>query len=295
MLIMGKQQLKELTKRIPEIEQEFTMEYCPTMYFGGREAGLDLPTIRNSEKYQNWRALIEANLDELPQTKQIDELRLSFKKIDGGWTEKTAFNRLKAQLNALNEYLDIQDDHATAEDIFSEDALNNNILHACVEVQGDNNNHGKQEDEINDKIRSCLRMLYDVYDQTRQGVSESGKKAGEIDFLIKRAGIPVAIFEALRMSALTKDNLTTHVNKVLDNYDPVGCPFAFVMVYVTAGEFATFWNKLFAFLQEFEFPYERQTSLNEIETGITEIRRAKITLKRSDKDVVFYVYAMNMK
>lgn len=292
---MGKQQLKALIDQVSEIEQEFTNEYHNMAYFNGVASGMNFPTIHKSEKYQQWRAMIEAQLSEASYGELANDIKDTFKSIENGWNEDGKFTRLKSQLAALNDRLNDQDIPNAVLDAYSEEKLNDNLLHACIEVQSNHSYHGKLEDEINDGVRGCLRMIYEVNDQTRQGVSESGMQAGEVDLLIRNSGVPVAILEALRMSSLTKENLSRHMNKVLENYDPVGCPFVFVLVYAMSENFADFWERLQNYIKEYDFNYRKKDEFQESSTGVTEIRRTSVTLERSGKDVRFCVYALNMR
>lgn len=57
---------------------------------------------------------------------------------------------------------------------FTADNLCYNVLKALLIFQKNPIYKGCKEDEINDGIRDCLNMMYDVRDQTRQGESESG-------------------------------------------------------------------------------------------------------------------------
>lgn len=47
-------------------------------------------------------------------------------------------------------------------------------------------------------------MGYPVRDQTRQGTSNGGKEAGEVDILVRKEGFPFSIIEALNLSSISE-------------------------------------------------------------------------------------------
>ena len=67
-------------------------------------------------------------------------------------------------------------------------------------------------------------MAYQIKDQTRQGESQKGDDAGEVDIQICVDGFPIVMIEALVLDSLKKQYLGDHINKVLTKYDPNGCP-----------------------------------------------------------------------
>ncbi len=73
-------------------------------------------------------------------------------------------------------------------------------------------NKNSNENEINDYFRDMLGMMgyQEVKDQTRHGVSKSGKDAGEVDLLLSKEGKEIAIIEALKLSSVEKPLLSVH-------------------------------------------------------------------------------------
>lgn len=70
-------------------------------------------------------------------------------------------------------------------------------------------------DTMNDYIRDLLVESYIMKDQTRQGESEAGESAGEVDIQICADGSPLIMIEGVNISSIEKDTLDTHINKVL--------------------------------------------------------------------------------
>jgi len=151
------------------------------------------------------------------------------------------------------------------------------------------------EDTMNDYIRDILGESYNVKDQTRQGDSTNGVEAGEVDIQICDSDLPIVMIEGVKLDSLVKNTLNTHVEKVLVNYDPNGCPYAFILIYTTVVRFEEFYSKLLKNLSEYVFPYERQTDIQDIETGYTELRHAQTILLRSEKSVRLHFYVAHIR
>lgn len=290
--------LIQLIDKVDEIEKLFTTEYMSLVKPAGRPpVQTEFKTIRKNSEYLNWRAEIEAELDTIPQTQSIDEIRKIFKKIDGGWTEKIEFDRLSAKLKALRRRIptespqSVQDD----EDKFQESNLNHSILHALINVQKTKHYHGQSEDAINDGVRNALDMVYEIKDQTRQGESESGKKSGELDLLICKKSMPWAVVEALRLLSLDKDNLDKHINKALTKYDPIGCKNVYVLVYGMTADFNSLWNNIVDYLKNYEFPFEKINEFNEVPNEYAESKMGVVSLNRNGVMVKLHIMMVNMK
>lgn len=178
--------------------------------------------------------------------------------------------------------------------LFDEESISSNIMRALLNIQGNRIYKGKNENAINDGIRDALRMVYEVRDQTRQGDSASGKDSGEIDILLCEKGNPIAILEGLKLDAVNRDSLAAHINKALTNYDPIGCPLIYVLIYATVKKFHSFWEKVMEYMIEYDFPYEIVDGTREISTAYTDSRHAKAVLKRNGKCVSLHLYAVAM-
>ena len=117
--------------------------------------------------------------------------------------------------------------------------LKEDILTACMQLQGNKTFWGAKEDVCNTYLRDALRnMGHLVNDQTFQGAGGGGKSFGELDLDIRQeSNIPWTILEALRI----KDGFKTtdwnlHLKKLLDNYNPSGLRHLFLLTYVDCGK-----------------------------------------------------------
>lgn len=293
----SKKKLIELIDMIPEIRKLFVTEYYSFVKPAGRPP-IQTPLKRISKvpEYMKWKAEVEFELDLIPANSTIDEIKRLFRKIDNGWSEERDFDKLVVKLEILKKYIDLSVNKPMLpqSDICDEESLCGNIMKALVAVQKNPIYLGKKEDEINDGVRDILSMIYEVKDQTRQGESESGKSAGEIDFLICNQGMPVAIIEALKLSSLDKENLDKHINKSLEKYDPVGCPYAFILTYATGKEFESFWDKFFSYLCSYTFPYDIKETVKEVAPLYAESRHAKVLLNRNGMDINVHFYVIHI-
>ena len=124
-------------------------------------------------------------------------------------------------------------------------------------------------------------MAYQIKDQTRQGESQKGDDAGEVDIQICVDGFPIVMIEALVLDSLKKQYLGDHINKVLTKYDPNGCPYAVIVIYATMARFDSFYSKFLEYLNQYEFPYEKLSDIYDVPTDYTQYRHAQIILCRS--------------
>ena len=168
-------------------------------------------------------------------------------------------------------------------------------MKALLAIQRDKLYESVKEDNINDGIRNQLGMVYEIKDQTRQGESESGKDAGEVDIEICENGNPVVIMEGLKMDSFKKEYLDVHINKALVNYDPNGCPLVYILIYATVKRFEVLWEKIKNHMKDYRFPYTVEEKIMEISSVYTNSRHAKVVLNRNGKRVSVHLYAIQMK
>ncbi len=132
----------------------------------------------------------------------------------------------------------------------SENMLFVNIYKAMIAVQECNAFIGEKEDTITDGIKLQLKMIYNLRDQTRCGISENGEQAGELDLELEDDYGAYAKIEAIRLSSVDKNKIGKHINKLLYNYNMVGCRNLFLLVYYTGKNLTGFWTKYIAYIKE---------------------------------------------
>ncbi len=103
------------------------------------------------------------------------------------------------------------------------------LEHSIYLVMGERK--GKLENEYNTTLANCLRAKrYVVLDQTLHGRSLSGLSMGSLDLVIED-GTFKTIIEPLRLSGMESVPFYTHLNKLLDNYNPLRIEHTFLVTY----------------------------------------------------------------
>ena len=90
---------------------------------------------------------------------------------------------------------------------------------------------------------------------------------------------PVAIIEGMCLKSFNRLELESHISKALTKYDPLGCPYVFVLIYVSVKDFSKFYHKLIQYLREYTFPYAVY-DIYEIESAYAEIRQIDVSMDR---------------
>ena len=120
------------------------------------------------------------------------------------------------------------------------------IVTGCQQLQANCDCWELDENGRNTQVRNALRLRgYVIHDQTLLGISGGEKTAGELDMDIRRyENVPWTICEALRIRDGSKTDWNKHLKKLLDNYNPHGSPFLFLLTYVDSEKeaFDIIWN-----------------------------------------------------
>ena len=296
----------ELIDKIPEIQKCFSTKILGTtqerMQSSNKKAfsiqGWEVSTIYDNKTYLEWKAELEYELDKLPQDDLIQAIKDTLKKIRNGFSDERLFNDLSAKLNVLKKVLleKNEDANERVSDVFEENKLCKNILRILTKIQSNRSNRGKSEDELNTELRDFLDEVYpNIQDQTRQGESESGKDAGELDIFIRdKDKIPLAIIEALKLDSVRKNEISKHVNKLIENYNPAGCRYLFIIIYYTGQNLANFWANFIEYMETYNFSFETIQKINTEEHCLTNSKHGKVILKQNEEEVVLHFYAVNM-
>ena len=203
-----------------------------------RNSGMELQTIYKEPEFLRWREQLNYELGKIEEDSYVIDI---LKLLNGfsGFTDKSRFEKLEAKLYVLREHLNEYEDDCCEVQIddderIPEKEISDKLLRALSKMQRNHHyNIDSSEDTMNDYIRDLLDESYLIKDQTRQGESEEGNEAGEVDIQICYDGLPVVMIEGIKVSSLEKGRLDTHMNKVLTKYDPNGCPYAFLVIYTT--------------------------------------------------------------
>jgi hypothetical protein len=135
---------------------------------------------------------------------------------------------------------------AAPEGMEDEKMLLEAIRKSCLNIQGDMRYRGSDEDDRNTRIRDDLRYIgYVVHDQTRYGITESGKRAGELDLEIRKENNePWTIVEGLRINSGAKASWNKHLDKLVGLYNPHGLRSLFLVAFADCNQdsFARIWK-----------------------------------------------------
>tara|TARA_B100001059_G_scaffold229339_1_gene261816 strand:- start:32 stop:2407 length:2376 start_codon:yes stop_codon:yes gene_type:complete len=144
------------------------------------------------------------------------------------------------------------------------------------------------EDEISDRLReSLIATGYYVKDQSRGGLSGTGKGAGERDLILTNEyGQQGALIEALILKSLVKKTLVSHYKKLIDNYNTQGNAFDFLITYAKVKNFGTFWNKYITNFTNFDDVTDDYTDKHVLRVGQTYIDVEGIDEKRTIVHIV---------
>lgn len=253
--------------------------------------------IYKSPEFMTWRDELVCELSKLKQDTFIEEI-IYLSQHFSGLGDRNKFDKLCSKLRVMKEHLGEYEpdyDFLIKDERIPETELSDKVLRALSKMQRNHHyNSSSSEDTMNDYIRDILDESYNVKDQTRQGDSTRGDEAGEVDIQLCDSGLPLVMIEGVKLDSLVKDTLNTHIDKVLVNYDPNGCPYAFVLIYTTVVRFDEFYRKLFVYLKEYEFPYEQQADIQDMETGYSELRHAQTILLRNGKNIRLHFYVVHI-
>lgn len=151
------------------------------------------------------------------------------------------------------------------------------------------------EDLRNDDFSDFLRDRgYNICDQTRSGVSGSGKSVGELDIAIRsphNIGVIETVIEALRLSSCgsTNSTVSSHLDKLLNRYDNAGTPRNYFLIYAESANFHSLWNDYFTYMKDInnkngfnpKHALQKIEDISSVVCNITDIKVARATHSRN--------------
>ena len=119
-------------------------------------------------------------------------------------------------------------------EVTEQERLLEHLVKICADLQATKLYWGTHEDIRNTFLATVLRYLpYTVMDQTRRGISSTGKSDGELDLDIRKfKDVSWTICEALRIHDGSKTDWNGHLDKLMINYNPNGLRFLILLTYV---------------------------------------------------------------
>ena len=198
-------------------------------------------------------SIIKENLDRIHETMGIRPLRNVVVYKDGDKRKEFEYEELLDMLEngETQVYSSAHKKRISIRDILNQTGwgegrdqaeLLRNIGKACQMLQGNRLYWDCLEDDRNTFLRDILRGKYLVNDQSFQG--QSKERAGELDLDIRReSDAPWTVLEALNLKpqqlrqdgdlrAKPINDWNEHLDKLLENYNPCGLRFMFLVSYV---------------------------------------------------------------
>lgn len=164
----------------------------------------------------------------------------------------------------------------------------------------------KLEDIHNDALATRLEQDgYIPLDQTRRGVTGTAGNPGELDILVKsNSNVKVSIIEALRESSCgpANNNISSHLNKLLNDYDTCGLKVNYLITYCEAVNFGNFWDNYVIYMNQINaksgfsssIPQISFTDTNTLISNFSEIRVGRGVYNRNGRELEVYHIVCNM-
>ena len=219
----------------------------------------------NTHRPNTYLTMLKANVDRIVARMGLNPPACQLIYKQDGRQDVFDYEMLKAMLEAgqpmafsmaWRRMIPIDDifNQSAPDELVAEHRLLNTILKVCEHIQREPEYRGSKEDIRNRRMRDALEIAkYKVHDQTQIGTSSSKKDVGELDLMLYRGDqIPWSIIEALRVRNGSKHDWNLHLAKLLDNYNPHGVPFLFLITYADCAKkgFDDIWNGYKSHIQE---------------------------------------------
>lgn len=161
----------------------------------------------------------------------------------------------------------------------------------------------KLEDLHNSDFAHFLRdKYYYITDQTQSGIANSN--LGELDIMVrKNNGTPISIIEAFKLASCGEKNaeISSHIDKLLHNYDTAGLQTNYIIVYALSKKFDTLWTNYVSYVQDINNKpgftgTHRLISFVETSTAskFTDVKVGLAIHKRNNSNVRVYHIFINM-
>lgn len=299
--------INELIDKTPEIKKNFyTGNGLPISSYNWKTGTRTTSYGQEKMIYKNpvftsWRDELLQSLSQLKQDAFIDDLMKLLNKFSG-LGDEIRFQKVESKLLILKEHLleyvpsasdfDLKDERIPEKELIS---ITTRILSKMQR-----NNHYDitcDENTMNDYVRDLFGETYQTNDQTRQGISEVGNDAGEVDIQLLYENMPIVMIEGLILESVEKKKLHGHLTKVMLNYDPNGCPYAFLLIYYKGANLKSFNKRMIDDLNssKYEFPFEQIADLENVDTGYGELKHSQTILNRNGQKIRVHIFIASIK
>lgn len=181
-------------------------------------------------------------------------------------------------------------------DLAASNMVLNDLLKICERLSTNATyNKDTPENGINDFIRDTLFLMgyNEVKDQSRHGLSSTGKDAGNVDILITKEGREIAIFEGLKLNSVNSTTIDEHISKAIVNYNALGTA-TFIVAYVSVSNYEAFWTRYIEHIRSYHYPLQIKRPLGNMTSPNAAARIAHTVLSRDGYDFPVYFIAVNI-
>ncbi len=174
-------------------------------------------------------------------------------------------------------------------------AFKDELVSTASKIQGLAKSIKVDENSRNDIMAAFLSSKgFFIKDQTRWGLSATGKSIGQVDFKVELPGNGYyAICEAFRLKDRNKGTIDSHLEKLF-TYDPSGVKENFIIVYAETANFSVLWKKYLNYIEKIDFSYPLQSTVEEEPVQFTDIKLARTRHKRQGAIQDVYHLFINM-
>ena len=170
----------------------------------------------------------------------------------------------------------------------------NDLIDACAYLQRNKDYLNSNENSRNDYLRDLMEFKgYLVKDQSRTGISEKGKEAGETDLIIHYTSLNKnnIIIECMNLNkSNNKSIIENHYDKLMTKYDTNGNPYNVLISYVKSDDFVNFSLNYIKIIENYDFEF-KATSVKgdrEFQNENKEISILKSEHSRNSNNVCIY-------
>jgi len=146
------------------------------------------------------------------------------------------------------------------------------IIAAISKLQGLSKIIDRHEDSRNSFVSSELSSMGIISkDQSRYGLSATGKTTGEIDIKIEsNNGNVLTFYEGMNLEYLNKTTIKSHIAKLINNYDVLGIPDKFLGCYCTVTDFTKLINDYFELIKNLQLEEVELIDIIDVTKNFTE-------------------------
>ena len=286
--------LKDLIDEYNKITEKYSRNYSAVFYY---------LFLDESKSYVN-EYLVEI-LENIYEIAKIHEtIIIVWKKLksdcknniikcdDFSMSSKDFLNNLNHLKELIENKIKRHDDEIINKD---KNTFINDLIDACVLLQGNKHYFNANENTRNDYLRDLMNFKgYLVKDQSRTGVSQNGKEAGEADLIICNTSLcKRIIIECMNLSDNSSSNaniVESHYDKLIKKYDTNGNPYNVLISYVKSDDFVQFSLNYIKIIENYDFEF-KATSVKgdrEFKNENKEISILKSEHSRNSNNVCIY-------